>query len=56
MNRNWRISDTLDQIDKSFRSGDYTLEQAIAFAKIQGWREDEMWKIEHLWEVLSEIG
>ena len=56
MSRDWRISNTLDQIDESFKAGDYSLEQAIDLAKLQGWRDDEMWKIEHLWEVLNEFG
>ena len=56
MHRDWRISNTLDQIDESFHLGDYTLEQALDLAKLQGLRDDEMWKIEHLWEVLNEFG
>ena len=55
MSRDWRISNTLDDIEAQ-READpnYTLYQAMSYAKLQGFREDELWKVGHLWSVLDD--
>ena len=56
MTRDWRISNTLDDIEAQ-RDADpnYTLYQAMSYAKLQGFREDELWKISHLIGLLEEL-
>ena len=54
--RDWRVSNLLDAIELMVNNDpSITLEKLHRFAKLNGLRDDELWKIDHLFEALKNV-